>query len=160
MQRPYVFRLEENKRVARKMIEALNKRDLVSLDELVDRDYVDHYHQLQGLDNYKQFLSVLLKAFPDWDETIEGIIAEGDQVWFRFRATATHTGDYHGYFPLAGKEITLAPTGRKITPVGYVAYRIFDGKIVEGWEISNLFEIYLQLGIIEPTEKSKELFSK
>ena len=158
MPRPYIFRLEENKVVARKVVEALNRRNLASLDELFAPDYVDHYHGLQGLEKYRQFLSVLLKAFPDWNETIEDIIAEGDEVWFRFRATATHTGEYRGYFPLSGKEITLVATGRKITPAGYVAYRMVDGKIVEGWEVSNLFDIYTQLGVIEPAEKAKELF--
>jgi predicted ester cyclase len=156
--RPYIFRLEENKVVVRKVIEALNRQNLASLDELVAPDYVDHYHQLQGLEKYKQFLSVLLKAFPDWNETIEGIIAEGDEVWFRFRATATHTGEYYGCFPGSGKKIRLTPTGKKITPTGYVAYRMVDGKIVEGWEVSNLFDIYTQLGVVEPTEKAKELF--
>jgi parallel beta-helix repeat protein len=112
----------------------------------------------QGLEKYKQFLTVLLKAFPDWHETIEDIIAEGDKVWCRFRATATQTGEYRGYFPLSGKKITLAPTGKKITPAGFIAYRIVNGKIVEGWEVSNLLDIYTQLGVIEPTEKAKELF--
>jgi predicted SnoaL-like aldol condensation-catalyzing enzyme len=27
-------------------------------------------------------------------------------------------------------------SGKKITPTGFVAYRIVDGKIVEGWEES------------------------
>ncbi|HVP16512.1 MAG TPA: ester cyclase, partial [candidate division Zixibacteria bacterium] len=83
MSKPYIFRLEENKAVARNVIEALNRRNLASLDTLIARDYVDHYHQLQGLEKYRQFLTVLLKAFPDWNETIEDIIAEGDKVWFR-----------------------------------------------------------------------------
>jgi hypothetical protein len=44
--------------------------------------------------------------------------------------------------------------------MGYVAYRIVNGKIVEGWEVSNLLDIYTQLGVVEPTEKAKELFSQ
>jgi C-1 hydroxylase len=152
--------LDENKDIARKVIEALNRRTLDSLDKLIAPDYVDHYHQLQGLEKYKQFLTVLLKAFPDWHETVEDMVAEGDKVWCRFRATATQTGEYRGYFPLSGRNITLAPTRKKITPTGYVAYRIVNGKIVEGWEVSNLLDIYTQLGVIEPTEKAKELFSQ
>jgi C-1 hydroxylase len=152
--------LDENKDIARKVIEALNRRTLDSLDKLIAPNYVDHYHQLQGLEKYKQFLTVLLKAFPDWHETVEDMVAEGDKVWCRFRATATQTGEYRGYFPLSGRNITLAPTRKKITPTGYVAYRIVNGKIVEGWEVSNLLDIYTQLGVIEPTEKAKELFSQ
>ena len=141
--------LDENKAIARKVIEAFNRRDLASLDKFMASDYVDHYHQLQGREKYKQFLTVLLKAFPDWHEDIEDMVAEGDKVWCRFRATATHTGEYRGYFPLIGKKIALAPTGKKITPSGFIAYSIVDGKIVEAWEASNLLDIYTQLGAVE-----------
>jgi C-1 hydroxylase len=82
--------LEKNKAIARKVLETFNRRDLASLYKLMAPDYIDHYHQLQGLEEYKQFLTILLKAFPDWHENIGDIIAEGDKVWYRFEATATH----------------------------------------------------------------------
>jgi predicted ester cyclase len=141
--------LEKNKALVRKGIEEFNKRNIAKLDEVFAPDYVDHYHQLEGLEKYKQFLTLLLKAFPDWRETIEDMVAEGDKVWFRFRAAATHTGEFRGYFPLIGKAIRLAPTGKKITPTGFIAYRIVEGKIAEAWEVSNLLDIYTQLGVIE-----------
>ena len=123
------------------MIEGANKRELASLDKLIAPDYVDHYHQLRSLEEYKQFCTRLLKAFPDWHEDVEDMVAEGDRVWYRFRATATHTGEYRGRLPSTSKEITLAPTGKKITPRGFVAYLIVDSKIVEAWEVSNLLDI-------------------
>jgi predicted ester cyclase len=146
--------------MVRRIIEGLNKRDLASLDKLMAPDYVDHYHQLKGLEKYKQFLTMLLKAFPDWHEDIEDMVSEGDKVWYRFRATATHTGEYHGRLPSTNKKITLAPTGKKITPTGFVAYRIVDSKIIEAWEVSNLLNIYTQLGVIEYAEKAKGLFQE
>jgi C-1 hydroxylase len=149
--------LEENKAVVRKMIEAFNRRDLSSLDKLMASDYIDNYHQLPSLEEYKQFLTILFKAFPDWHEDIEDIIAEGNKVCYRFKATATHTGEYRGYMPSTDKKITLAPTGKKITPTGVIIYRIVNGKIVEAWEVSNLLDIYTQLGVIEYTEKAKKL---
>ena len=72
--------LEENKAIARKVIEAFNKRNLAILDKLMEPDYIDHYHQLRTLEEYKQFLITFLKGFPDWHEDIEDIIAEGDKV--------------------------------------------------------------------------------
>lgn len=148
--------LDENKALVRKVIEAFNERNLALLDKLVAQDYVDHYHQLQGLEKYKQFLTVILKAFPDWHETIEDIIAEGDKVWYHFRATTTHTGEYRGYLPSTSRKITLAPTGKKIKPNGVVIYRIVNGKIVEAWEVSNLLDIYEPLGVIEYKEFPKD----
>jgi predicted ester cyclase len=141
--------LEKNKRIVRRMIEAFNKRDLASLDKSIASDYFDNYHQSRGLEEYKKFLTMLLKAFPDWHEDIVDIVAEGEKVWYRFRATATHTSEYHGYLPSTGKKITLAPTGEKITVEGIVIYRIVNGKIAEGWEVSNLLDLYKQLGVFE-----------
>ena len=115
----------------------------------MEPDYIDHYHQLRTLEEYKQFLITLLKGFPDWHEDIEDIIAEGDKVQYRFKATATHTGEYRGYIISTRKKITLAPTGKKITPTGVIVYRIVDGKIVEAWEVSDLLDVYKQLGVIE-----------
>ena len=79
--------LEENKAIVRRFIEAYNKRNLDLLDDLVAPDYVDHTHQLQGRDEIKQQYAMAYKAFPDWYETIEDIIAEGDKVWVSVKAT-------------------------------------------------------------------------
>jgi predicted ester cyclase len=91
--------LEKNKATVRRMIDAFNTRNPASLDESIARDYYVNYRQLRGLEEYKIFLTILLKAFPDWHEDIEDIIAEGDRVWYRFKATATHTDGYSGYLP-------------------------------------------------------------
>ncbi len=81
--------------------------------------------------------------------TIEDIIAEGDKVWVRFKATGTHKGEYRG----------LAPTGKKITVMGVDIYRIVNGKVVEtGWIVEDTLDLYKQLGVIEYTEKGKKLF--
>jgi len=140
--------LEENKAIIRRLFEAVNKRDPASLDELMAPDYVDHALQLHGLEANKQVLTMFLKGFPDWHETIQGIIAEGDKVWVRFKSTGTHAGEFRG----------LAPTGNKFTETGVLIYRIVDGKIAEGWTVSDLLDFFKQLGVIEYTEKGKKLF--
>jgi predicted ester cyclase len=88
------------------------------------------------------------KAFPDWHETIEDIIAEGDKVWIRVKTTGTHTGEWMG----------IAPTGRKITSEMVDIYRIVDGKHVEGRFIVDQLDFFKGLGVIEYTEKGKKLF--
>jgi len=150
--------LEENKAIVRRFFEALNKRDLALLDELMTPDYVDPSLQLRGLEAYKQMFTMTLKGFPDWHETIEDIIAEGDKVWVRFKGTGTHTGEYQDYLPSIGK-ITLAPTGKKMTIMGVVIYRIVHGKIEEKKSgVYDFLDFYKQLGVIEYTEKGKKLF--
>jgi predicted SnoaL-like aldol condensation-catalyzing enzyme len=107
--------LEENKAIVRKVVEALNKRDLAVLDELMASDYVDHTNQLRGRENVKQFYTMAFKDFPDLYKTIEDIIAGGDKVWVRFKNTATD------------------PTGKKIELASVNIFRIVNGKVVEGW---------------------------
>jgi predicted SnoaL-like aldol condensation-catalyzing enzyme len=107
--------LEENKAIVRKVVEALNKRDLAVLDELMASDYVDHTNQLRGRENVKQFYTMAFKDFPDLYKTIEDIIAGGDKVWVRFKNTATD------------------PTGKKIELASVNIFRIVKGKVVEGW---------------------------
>jgi len=150
--------LEENKTIVRRLIEAENKKDLALLDEFIAPDYVDNILQLRGLEGYKQLDTNVFNAFPDWHTTIEDIIAEGDKVWVRFKSTETHTAEYSGCLPLIGK-ITLAPTGNKITAHYIIIWRIVDGKIVEKESaVYDFLDFYKKLGIMEYTEKAKELF--
>jgi predicted ester cyclase len=148
---------EQNKAIIRRWIEAENKKDLSLLDEFVAPDFFDHAHQLKGLEEYKQFITTLRKGYPDFQETIEDIIAEGDKVWVRFTFTGTHTGESQEYLPSIGK-ITLPPTGKKFTISLVDAFRIVDGKVVDWmWEIYDGFDFLKQLGLIEYTGKAKKL---
>jgi len=140
--------LEENKAIIHRFIEAYNKRKMDLFDDLVASDYVAHTHQIKGLESLKQLFRAGFNAFPDWHETIEDIIAEGDKVWVRLTYTGTQTGEFRG----------LAPTGKKITTMGLMIYRIVNGKLVEGWDLSDYLTLLKQLGIIEYTKKGKKLF--
>ena len=143
--------LEENKAIVRKFVEVVfGKRNWDLLDDLLAPDYVDpDYPQLQGLEGLKQMMNMYLKAFPDWHETIEDIIAEGDKVWVLLAATGTHKGEFMG----------LAPTGKKITIRTIDIYRIANGKIAWGRRVPTPdLAFFKQLGVVEYTEQGKKLF--
>ena len=131
--------LEENKGIVRKWFEATNEQNLSLYDDLVATDFVDHTRQIQGLENVKQFVTMVFKAFPDFHAEIEDIIAEGDKVWVRVKITMTHALEYRG----------IAPTGKKITETSVSINRIVDGKIVEQWYVTDDMDFYKQLGIID-----------
>ena len=142
--------LEENKGVVRKFIEAYNNRNLDFLkliDDFVSRDYLDHSNKV-GREGLKQLFVMGLNAFPDWHETIEDIIAEGDKVWVRLSYTGTHTGEFMG----------ILPTGKKITSEAVDIYRIVDGRLAEYWNVTDNLNIFKQVGAVEITEKGKHLF--
>jgi steroid delta-isomerase-like uncharacterized protein len=139
--------LEENKAIVRRFIEAYNKRNLDEFDELLAPDYFDHTSQV-GPEGLKQLMKMAFKAFPDFHETIEDIIAEGDKVWVRITFTGTHSGDWMG----------IAPTGKKITTEMVDIFRIVNGKLVEYRDVNNNLDFLKKLGLIEYTEQGKKLF--
>ena len=131
--------LKENKAMVQSFTEALNKKNLALLDELMAPDYVEHTLQLEGYENWKQYVTKFLKGFPDLNVTIEDIIAEGDKVWTRVKITGTHTGEFRG----------ITPTGKTITQKCVWIDRIADGKFVESWSIDDNLDFLKQLGVIE-----------
>ena len=139
--------LEENKEVVRRFIEAYNKRNLDLIDDFVAPDYVDHTNKVDR-EGLKQLFNMGLTAFPDWHETIEDIIAEGDKVWVRLSYTGTHKGEFIG----------LPPPGKKITSKAVDIYRIVNSKLAEYWNVTDNVNIFKQIGAIEITEKGKKLF--
>jgi predicted ester cyclase len=147
--------LEENKAIIRRLFEAENKRNLTMLDELIAPDFIEGRNtpfELRGSEGYKQFVTALFKAFPDWHETIEDIIAEGDKVCVLLNATATHAGEWN----FLG--VTLAPTGKKIAYTAVNIWRVVDGEVIERKSVRDLLVFLTQLGLIQPTEKGKKLF--
>ncbi len=141
--------LEENKAIILSLYEADNKKDLTILDEVISPDFLDPTFQLRGPEGYKQFETAFFKGFPDWIETIEDIIAEGDKVWVHFTGTGTHMGEWLG----------IAPTGKKITFTAVQIWRLVDGKVVEKKSIGDLMGAFKQLGVIEYTEKAKQVLA-
>ena len=139
--------LEENKAIILSLYEADNTKDLTILDEVISPDFFDPTFRLRGAGGYKQFETAFFKGFPDWIETIEDIVAEGDKVWVRFTGTGTHKGEWRG----------LAPTDRKVTFRGVQIWRLVDGKVVSKDSILDLLDALTQLGVIKYTEKAKAL---
>ena len=139
--------LEENKAIVRRFIEAYNKRNLDLFDDLLAPDYYDHTSKV-GIEGLKQLMNMAFKAFPDFHETIEDIIAEGDKVWARITFTGTHTGEFMG----------ISPTGKKIATEMVDIFRIVNGKLVEYRDVNNNLDYFIKLGLIEYTEKGKQLF--
>ena len=143
--------LEENKAIVRRFIEAYNNRNLDLFEELVAPDYVDHQHQQQGREPFIKLFTLAFEGFPDWHEAIEDIIAEGDKVWVRVKATGTHTGEWNLFGAI------LPPTGKKITLNMVFIWRLDKGQLVEGWEVDADLGFLKELGVIEYTELGKPL---
>ncbi len=132
---------EDNKALARRANkEGLNQKNLAIIDELCATNFVFHNGSItiQGLDAYKQFLSMFFTAFPDANFTIDEMIAEGDTVMIRRTVRGTHNGDL----------MVIPATGKQITMTEMALLRVTNGKFVEGWSNSDDLGLLQQLGVI------------
>ncbi len=143
---------QKNRVIFDRFIDAYNKHNLDLLDDLISTNYVDpEYPEMKGLGGLKQMMGMAFMAFPDYYETIEDIISEGDKIWILLRYTGTHKGEFMG----------LAPTGKKVTSLVVDMYRIKDGKIVWGKRVPTPdLAFFMQLGLVEYTEKGRNLFQR
>ena len=87
----------------------------------------------------KQFLALNFQAFPDFNVTVEDVIAEGEKVVSRYTFRGTHQGETEEFG---------SPTGRQFELEGISMHRFEDGKIVEDWERYDNLSVLQQLGLV------------
>jgi steroid delta-isomerase-like uncharacterized protein len=124
-----------NVAIARRFFEeAWNQRRIETVDELITPVSACESESgiLRGPEEFKtKVYQPLIAAFPDLRITIEGTVAEGDQVVVRWTAAGTHTGDGLG----------LPATGRSIAIRGMTWIRFEAGKMIEGVDSWNQREM-------------------
>jgi predicted ester cyclase len=118
------------------------KRRYELIDQLISEDFVDHV-EAQGLegtgrDRYLASAQVVHRAFSDYHEEVEFIVADQDKAVSYVRNTGTHDGDLMG----------LAPTGRKFDIHTIGILRFVDGQVVERWGIGDSLTQMRQLGLL------------
>ena len=135
---------EENKAMVRRCIEEVfNKQNVTALDEFLAPNVV-HHSLPPGVprdrEGFKQFVSVLHAAFPDFRIIVEDMIAEGDKVVARATTGGTHKGEFIG----------IPPTGKQATWTEIFIWRIDGGKAVEMWAELDQLGMMHQLGVMPP----------
>ncbi len=132
---------ETNKALARRIFDdVLNGRNLEPLDELATSDYVEHNPlpgQGTGIDGIRDRYTMLFNAF-DFHFTIDDVIAEADRVVLRWTQSGTHVGEILG----------MPPTGRSFRISGIEIWRVENGKLVEHWDVVDIFGQFQQLGLL------------
>jgi len=121
----------ENAALARKWFdEVWNQRRDAAVTEMLAEPMEGH---MEGgpIRTAREFLAaraVLLGAFPDLRVTVDGTIADGDEVAVRWSAKGTHKGGHMGPEPM----------GKKIEFRGITWLEFRGGRIVKGWDSWNL----------------------
>src|SRR5258708_2017698 len=134
---------ETNKAVVRRYQEIYNTNTLDALSEVLAPDFVSH-NLVKGTPNSLAGLKSLnadtLAAYPDFQVSIEDLLADADKVIMRFVMTGTHTG---------APFMDIPATGNKMQVTGISIFRLVDDKIVEHWGEEDTLGWMIQLGAIK-----------
>jgi predicted ester cyclase len=145
----------KNREVVRRFYEeGINVHDLKVLNQMLADDYIRHSQSdVPGVAEVREkkifltFLKGHFEGFPDWNEDISVMVAEGDKVAVFTVATATHTGT-KGF---------ISPTGKRVKIHHFSIHRIDDaGKIAETWINWDNLSFLTQLGLWPPTKHLEE----
>lgn len=133
---------EENKAVVQACFQTGTDGNLDALDAIVAPDYVLHDpsapEDVRGVEGLKQLVAMYRSGVPDLRVTIEHQFTQDDYVATRFTTRGIHAGEIMG----------VPPTGKELTITGITISRCRDGKIVEEWEVSDVFGLLQQIGAL------------
>jgi len=135
---------EDNKTFMRRFYEeVMNQKNLAAIDDFLAPTFVNH-SALQlgmlggGIEEVKQYVSMILTTFPDLYYTVEDMIAEGDKVVARLTVSGTQQGAFLG----------IPSTGKHATITDIEIFRIANGKAVENWVQADFLGLLQQLGVV------------
>jgi steroid delta-isomerase-like uncharacterized protein len=117
--------------------EVWNQQRMETVEELLTPTSVGHMESgdIVGIEAFKMVHAEFLTVFPDLQISIEGLVAEGDDVVVRWQATGTHEGDGFG----------TEATHQTVSFQGMTWLHFQEGKMVEGWDSWNQRALVEQL---------------
>lgn len=133
--------IEENKQIVRRYQEIYNSNNLDALTEVVSEELLTPKIMPgipSGIEGAKMAHRIMLTGFPDYQTTIDDLIAEGDKVAARITMTGRHTGSF----------MSIPATGKCVSFTGIYIARIANGKIVEHWGEEDSVSLLSQLGVM------------
>jgi steroid delta-isomerase-like uncharacterized protein len=143
---------EENARMARKLNEAYNDRDLDAAVALTTADVVlvnvTTGQTFQGAEGVRQFLQGWASAFPDSRVETTNVIADERGASMEFTGRGTQTG------PLQTPTGELPPTGRQVEVAFVQVLQFEQGKITHARLYFDALGMLQQLGVMPAPEQA------
>jgi steroid delta-isomerase-like uncharacterized protein len=132
---------DQNRQIIRRYYEELwNGWNYSLIDELIASDVTFRGSlgvSISGRTGFRTYMSTVQSAFPDFHNSIENLIVEGETVVARLSYRGTHLGALFG----------VAPTGVAVTYPGVAIFRCHRGMIADGWVIADTAALMRQVGI-------------
>jgi steroid delta-isomerase-like uncharacterized protein len=131
----------DNRRLTEEAYSALNAHDLDRYAKGLDDSYAwdsDAFPApVRGPEGAKQALALYFKAFPDLHFEVEQIIASGDFVVSRWRATGTHKGEFSG----------IPATNKQVNTRGCTVSELRSNRFVKASMYFDQLSLFSQLGV-------------
>ena len=126
----------------RRMYDLLSAGDIDGFGDLIADDFVEH-EETPGLEptkeGVKQFFHMYRAAFPDLRMEPQDVVASGDKVVARARATGTNQGEFMG-MPATGKSVD-------VQLIDIIRFGD-DGLAREHWGVFDALAMMQQLGAV------------
>lgn len=126
----------------RRMYDLLSAGDIDGFGDLIADDFVEH-EETPGLEptkeGVKQFFHMYRAAFPDLRMEPQDVLASGDKVVARARATGTNQGEFMG-MPATGKSVD-------VQLIDIIRFGD-DGLAREHWGVFDALGMMQQLGAV------------
>jgi steroid delta-isomerase-like uncharacterized protein len=137
--------------VGRAYFEAVGRRDLDAMTAFYEPGGTGEIYGLVKLrvpDTYRAWFGNVFRAFPDFKLEIVELVASGEKVVVRWRATAT----FNGSVRFEG----LDPNGAEVTIRGCDVLTVRDSRIQRNDAYLNGTELARQLGALPPAGSAAE----
>lgn len=120
--------------------EVFGNKDFSNLNNYMNEDYIQHNPLVgQGSVGFQNFFADWFNAVPDWNYTVNNLVAEGDTVWVYGTYSGTQKGDWLG-IPATNKTYSITAVD---------IFRIEDGRLAEHWDVIDVYVLFKQLGVIQ-----------
>ena len=135
--------VDQNKALFRQLVEEVfNKGNVSTIDEFLAPNFVEREvlppGTPSGREGVKQLTMMFRTAFPDFNVSIDDMIAEGDKIVARTTWSGTQKGEFMG-IPSSGKRVSFDVID---------IIRISEDKGVEHWGVMDSSALMQQLGVI------------
>ncbi len=132
--------MDENKKLIDTFYNRLwNRWDMGCVPEILSEDISFRGSlgvEKRGHREFIAYVDFIRAAFPDFHNTVEEVIAEGDTVVARLTYRGTHEGALFG----------VPASGNRIAYAGVAIFRIRDGKIADVWVLGDRLALMEQIG--------------
>jgi steroid delta-isomerase-like uncharacterized protein len=129
----------QNKALVRRYYEEMwNHWNFALVDEIIGPALIFRGSlgvDVNGREGFKEYMRTVQRAFPDFHNEVDELIAEGDRVVARLTYTGTHRGELFG----------IGATGQRISYAGVAIFGIAEGCIAEGWVLGDIHGLVGQL---------------